>query len=107
MKAVWVSYLDLPKYIKGCSANQFRANMASIFSKMVDMGLNTVIMQVRPYADALYESDYFFVDMEDRPNKLPKNPSKRLKDGSKKVILSINSPLGGSDKNGIVPPILL
>lgn len=33
--------------------------MAGIYENMADSGFNTMYMQVRPFSDALYESDYF------------------------------------------------
>ncbi|MCR4925456.1 MAG: family 10 glycosylhydrolase, partial [Clostridiales bacterium] len=41
------------------SENAFRKKVEAIFSNVADLGLNTVIVQVRAFSDALYKSDYF------------------------------------------------
>ncbi len=59
ISAVWVSYLDLSPMLTGKTKSQFKTNIGKAFDKISDTGFNTVIVQVRPFADALYESDYF------------------------------------------------
>lgn len=59
ISAVWVSYLDLGPMLTGKTKAQFTANIGKAFDKIADTGFNTVIVQVRPFADALYQSDYF------------------------------------------------
>ena len=59
ISAVWVSYLDLAPMLTGKTKSQFSANIGKAFDKIADTGFNTVIVQVRPFADALYQSDYF------------------------------------------------
>ena len=59
ISAIWVSYLDLGPMLTGKSKSQFASNIGKAFDKIADTGFNTVIVQVRPFADALYQSDYF------------------------------------------------
>ncbi len=59
VRAIWISYLDLAPMIKGKSKSQFQSNIGAAFDDCADLGLNTVIVQVRPFADALYDSAYF------------------------------------------------
>lgn len=59
MRAIWISYLDFYSLLQEKSENEFRRNIKSAFAKIADMELNTVIVQVRPYSDALYYSDIF------------------------------------------------
>lgn len=59
ISAVWVSYLDLAPMLTGKTKSQFTSNIGNAFDKIADTGFNTVIVQVRPFADALYDSDYF------------------------------------------------
>lgn len=59
MRAVWISYLDLEAIIKGKSASQAKAAINDAFDNAKAQSINTVIVQVRPFADALYESEYF------------------------------------------------
>lgn len=58
-RAVWISYLDFGSLLKGKSEGQFSANIDAAFDKVKYLGLNTVIVQVRPFGDALYKSEYF------------------------------------------------
>ncbi|MFA9381319.1 MAG: glycoside hydrolase family 10 protein [Acetanaerobacterium sp.] len=59
MSAVWISYLDLETMLKGKNASGAKAAIDSAFDNVVGLSMNTVIVQVRPFADALYDSDYF------------------------------------------------
>ncbi len=58
MKAVWISYLDYTK-LKDKSEKAFRSNIASMYKKASEQGLNTVIVHVRAFSDAVYPSDYY------------------------------------------------
>lgn len=57
-RAVWISYLDLQKF-DFSTENSFTNNVKTSFKYIKDFGLNTVIVQVRPYADAIYKSEIF------------------------------------------------
>lgn len=59
VRSVWISYLEMQNLLKGKTESQFRRNMAEVFGNVRDFELNTVILQVRPFADALYPSRYF------------------------------------------------
>ena len=57
MKAMWISYLE---YGNGAKTEaQFTKKMNTMFDNCVSYGMNTVIVQVRPFSDAMYESAYF------------------------------------------------
>lgn len=58
-RAVWISYLELSSMLTGKSESQFRSNISAAFSKAAKLGLNTVIVHVRPFGDALYNSSIF------------------------------------------------
>ncbi|MDD3193314.1 MAG: family 10 glycosylhydrolase [Oscillospiraceae bacterium] len=58
-RAVWFSYLDLSGMLKGQSQTAFRQNIKAAFKNISDLGCNVAIVQVRPFGDALYDSDYF------------------------------------------------
>lgn len=58
MKAMWISYLEFQSVNFG-SKSAFTADINEMFGNCRDMGLNTVIVQVRPFGDALYDSDIF------------------------------------------------
>lgn len=59
MRAVWFSYLDFASLLTGQSKSGFSANIGEAFDNVAGLGLNTVIVQVRPFGDALYPSEIF------------------------------------------------
>lgn len=58
MKAVWISYLEFQSFA-GSTESAFTAKVAQMYDTAVSMGLNTVIVQVRPYGDSIYPSSLF------------------------------------------------
>lgn len=58
MKAVWISFLEFDSFI-GSSESAFRSKMASYYDNIVGKGLNTVLVQIRPHGDSMYESAYY------------------------------------------------
>jgi len=63
IKAVWLSQYDLYDILT-CNGNQREVReFTDMISKVLDnvraMGLNTVIVQVRPFGDSFYPSDYY------------------------------------------------
>lgn len=58
-KAVWFSYFELERMLKGKSEAAFCKEVAASFDNLLALGMNTAIVQVRPYADAIYPSNYF------------------------------------------------
>lgn len=64
VRAIWLSYLDLKAMLlasgdQSAGEKQFTKNIETAFDNMQALGLNTVIAQVRPFSDALYESELF------------------------------------------------
>lgn len=59
VRAVWFSYMDLKSMLDGKTQSQFQKSVSSAFANVSDYGLNTVIVHVRPYGDALYDSAYY------------------------------------------------
>lgn len=57
LKAMWISYLEFGAKAKTKAA--FETKVDTMFDDSVAMGMNAVIVQVRPFADAMYPSDYF------------------------------------------------
>lgn len=57
-RAVWVSYLEWARMDFSSEAT-FRADIAALMDNCAALGLNTVLAQVRPFGDALYESTLF------------------------------------------------
>lgn len=59
IKAIWVSYLELEPILKNKSKDSFISSFKNILNNVTETGLNTVIVQVRPFGDALYPSKLF------------------------------------------------
>lgn len=57
MRAMWISYLEFKS--TGYTEAEFKAMIYKMFDNCVDLNMNTVIVQVRPFSDALYPSKYF------------------------------------------------
>ena len=57
-RAVWISYLEWA-LLDFSTADTFRAGCAQMLDDCAGLGLNTVLAQVRPFGDALYESSLF------------------------------------------------
>lgn len=60
MRGVWVTYMELDmQNEKDKSKKSFEEKFNKIADKCKDSGFNTLIVQVRPFCDALYKSEYF------------------------------------------------
>ena len=55
--AIWYSFEDLN--FVGHSSTEFKADIDKMFNDALTLGCDAVIVQVRPFADALYYSEYF------------------------------------------------
>lgn len=58
LKGVWISYLEFLN-MDFSSRENFRGNIQQAFSNSKNIGLNTVIVHVRPFGDAFYRSSFF------------------------------------------------
>ncbi len=62
VKAMWISQFDLNSAFGDSSQrgkNDFKTLVANMLDNAADVGINTVIVQVRPNADSLYPSEYY------------------------------------------------
>ncbi len=63
MKAMWLSQYDMMNvYCSGSSQRaqkSFTSYIKTILSNVKDLGFNTVIVQVRPFADSMYPSEFY------------------------------------------------
>ncbi len=59
IKGIWLSYIDLEPMLKGKSKEEFTENIQYAFKRIKEFGFNTAIVQVRPFSDALYKSNYY------------------------------------------------
>lgn len=61
-RAVWLSYLEFNAYRRSVTENtekNFRKFFRRVLNRSEKCGLNRIIVQVRPFGDALYTSGYF------------------------------------------------
>lgn len=60
MRGVWVSYMELSMENESSKTEKaFEDKFTEIAQKCRESGFNTLIVQVRPFCDALYKSSYF------------------------------------------------
>ena len=63
MKAIWLSQYDMQSvYTENARQRErwdFSARIDKILDNIVSLGMNTVIVQVRPFADSMYPSEYY------------------------------------------------
>lgn len=64
MRAVWISYIEFSERLSqlgkdSFSEQEFHDFVDEMFDSCISWNMNTVIVHVRPYGDALYASDYF------------------------------------------------
>lgn len=57
MRAVWISFLEYDA--KGYTHAEFQKHIDDMFDNCVMLHMNTVIVHVRPFADAMYSSAYY------------------------------------------------
>ena len=57
-RAIWFSYLEWSGLNTADEAS-FTQGVAAVMQNCKDLGLNTIIVQVRPFGDAIYPSKYF------------------------------------------------
>lgn len=59
MKGIWVSYITLDMQNSDKSEDAFKSKIEEIINTSKESGFNTLIVQVRPFCDALYKSSYY------------------------------------------------
>lgn len=59
VRGVWISYLELQTIFPNKTEGQFKEAIKGMFKNIKEAGLNTVIVQVRPFGDAIYPSEIF------------------------------------------------
>ena len=58
-KAIFISYIELNKYVKNTNYEISKNNINKIISNVKSLQLNTIILQVRAASDAIYNSKIF------------------------------------------------
>ncbi len=56
-KAVWIAYLAFKT--SGYTKQEFTKHIETMFDDVVAMNMNAVVVHVRPFGDAMYDSKYF------------------------------------------------
>lgn len=59
VKSVWITYYELSEFTDNASENEFKKRLGQAFKTLSKNGFNRVTVQVRPFADAFYNSSYF------------------------------------------------
>ena len=59
LKGVFISYIELNKYLKDKSDEEIKDNINKMINNIERMKLNTIVLQVRSQADAIYKSEIF------------------------------------------------
>lgn len=59
IRAVWISYIELKRLLSGKNQADFTSCIRNAFQNVRELGLNTVVVHVRPYGDAVYQSAFF------------------------------------------------
>lgn len=59
VRAVWIPVMHYADWMTGKSEEAFRRKVRDVFAQCRDLGLNTVFLHVRAYADAYYHSELF------------------------------------------------
>lgn len=58
-KACWISYLDIEKYLKNKSEQEFRNKLSEMYDNVLENSMDTVIVHVRAMGDAMYPSTVY------------------------------------------------
>ena len=59
VRGVWLAYYELQKFTENKSESDFKKLIEKALKELNTMGFNTLVVQVRAFADAFYKSDYF------------------------------------------------
>ena len=105
IKAVWFSYYELSSFTEDNDETQFKKSISKAFKELASKGFNRVTVQVRPFADAFYKSDYFPVSsycFGQQGSELIYDPLSIMVDAAHKYNMSIEAwinPYRVSSKN--------
>lgn len=59
VRAIFISYIELTKYIKNKEVEISKENINKMITNIKNLGFNTAIVQIRSFSDAIYESKIF------------------------------------------------
>lgn len=72
-RAVFLSYIEFNQYVKDKEENESKKNITKILDNLKNNKFNMLIVQVRPFADAIYDSKIF--PISDTVKVYDKNPN--------------------------------
>lgn len=58
-RGIFISYIEIQKNIKGKDIKESKKNIDEMINNISDFKFNMIILQVRSFSDAIYESNYF------------------------------------------------
>lgn len=94
IKAVWITYYELSGFTQDSTEQDFRKKINKAFKELKSNGFNRVTVQVRPFADAFYKSDYFPVSsycFKEQGSELIFDPLEIMVESAHKYKLSIEA----------------
>ncbi len=94
VKAVWITYYELSGFTQDSTEQDFRKKINKTFKELKSNGFNRVTVQVRPFADAFYKSDYFPVSsycFKEQGSELIFDPLEIIVESAHKYKLSIEA----------------
>lgn len=94
VKAVWITYYELSGFTQDSTEQDFRKKINKTFKELKSNGFNRVTVQVRPFADAFYKSDYFPVSsycFKEQGSELIFDPLEIMVESAHKYKLSIEA----------------
>lgn len=94
VKAVWITYYELSGFTQDSTEQDFRKKINKAFKELKSNGFNRVTVQVRPFADAFYKSDYFSVSsycFKEQGSELIFDPLEIMVESAHKYKLSIEA----------------
>lgn len=94
IKAVWITYYELSAFTQDSTEQDFRKKINKAFKELKSNGFNRVTVQVRPFADAFYKSDYFPVSsycFKEQGSELIFDPLEIMVESAHKYKLSIEA----------------
>lgn len=94
VKAVWITYYELSGFTQDNTEQEFKKQINKAFKELRSNGFNRVTVQVRPFADAFYKSEYFPVSaycFKEQGSELIYDPLEIMVDSAHKYDLSIEA----------------
>lgn len=94
VKAVWITYYELSSFTKDSKQQEFKKQIGKVFKQLSAKGFNRVTVQVRPYADAFYNSSCFPVSsycFNEQGSELIFDPLEIMTEQAHKYNLSIEA----------------